>query len=35
MNAVMTKRCNMRNVFSDFNKSNVMPDARNMDIHGG
>jgi hypothetical protein len=31
----MEKRCNMRNVFFDFNKYNVIPTTRNMDIDGG
>jgi hypothetical protein len=35
MNVAMAKRCNMRNVFSNFNKNNVMPSARNIDRDGG
>jgi hypothetical protein len=34
MNVAMSKRCNMKNVFSDFNK-NVMSSTRNMDMDGG
>jgi hypothetical protein len=35
MNGAMAKRCNMRNVFSDFNKNNVMLYVGNMDRDGG
>jgi hypothetical protein len=35
MNVAMAKRCNMQNVFSDFNKNNVMPVVGNMDRDGG
>jgi hypothetical protein len=30
-NVAMAKRCNMKNVFSIFNKNNVMPTVGNMD----
>jgi hypothetical protein len=35
VNVAMAKWCNMKNVFYDFNKNNVMPATRNMDIDGG
>jgi len=35
INVAMTKRCNMWNVFSIFNKNNVIPTATNMDKDGG
>lgn len=35
MNVAMAKRCNMWNIFSDFNKNNVMSAAGNMDRDGG
>jgi len=35
MNVVIAKRCNMHNVFYDFNKYNVIPIVGNMDRDGG
>jgi hypothetical protein len=35
MNVVMIKRCNMRNLFSDFNKNIVMPTTGNIDRDEG
>ena len=34
MNVAMAKRCDMRNVFSDLNKYNVIPVLGDMDIDG-
>jgi hypothetical protein len=34
MNVAMAKRCNMQNIFSDFNKYNVISTAVNVDEMG-